>query len=750
MSSRRTLPALGLLLLLVLPGSKFLWFDGLPLSNWSERAALFAIALTVIPRASRARFTNLLEHRAMRGWGGTFLLVLLIAKLWSYFAFPLGGGFEVCLRSLYSPVESCEKSYEATFLTRDGINALGSISRTDDRIDFGPIDRSRPDTDQDTAGSNWNLPFTNDFPRLSELWLDRLPLRADIGTRLRTETAAYLPIRLVGQLEISYSKGPRGELGTAFYTFSSYEKEVLHSIPIPAGEGVLRLSYEFKEGPVGPTPDIPPLPKGPYATLTLHQLADSPKSTPVEPLKAIPRDEPNQLQGLAIQLLNTAIGGLLLALLLRVTSFRVVVAGSLTGGLSLATALVVAGTRQLSSALGIALLTITAVTLHLVAVRRGVLDRWTSAIFTAVGIAPVVIMETARRVTGLAENLPWNHLMFRGRDSDWLVYQGYARQIFLEQSLRGGESTFYFVPGMRYIALLQHLILGESDLVIALCVFVMLTGCVLSLIPVRNLWRNVVPLLAATSLLSTWFRPLILELVTSGAAEPIAWLSLLVGLLPLVSRQSINTRSTYLSVGLVALAAFVRPNLLFAVLVILVWVALVAPRGKVSVAEKGRAALIGSVVLSFAFFHNLHYGESSTLFTTFVTLDRELTLSELLSSPFNASLRSVVIDKLQLALSWGTSEASNWVVVIAWLLQSIWLVTLFRTLKNKWHPSNLLLLATPVIYLVSMLPFRYTTIPQRHFVASSILFGLSSICCSSGSYMQSNTPHAKSRANTSI
>ena len=233
MSSRRVLPALGLLLLLVLPGSKFLWFDGLPLSNWPERVALIITIFVVIPRASRARFTNLLEHRAMRGWGGTFLLVLLIAKLWSYFAFPLGGGFEVCLRSLYAPVESCEKSYEATFLTRDGINALGSISRTEDRIDFGPIDRSRPDTDQDTAGSNWNLPFTNDFPRLSELWLDRLPFRADIGTRIHMERDGYLPVRLVGDLEVSYSKGSRGDLGTTVTRFSSYHDETQYFLAVP-------------------------------------------------------------------------------------------------------------------------------------------------------------------------------------------------------------------------------------------------------------------------------------------------------------------------------------------------------------------------------------------------------------------------------------------------------------------------------------------------------------------------------------
>ena len=724
------LPALVLLLLLVLPGSKFLWFDGLPLSNWPERVALIITIFVVIPRTLRARLANLLEHRVMHGWGGTFLLVLLVAKLWSYFAFPLGGGFEVCLRSLYAPVESCEKSYESTFLTRDGINALGSISRTEDRIDFGPLDRSRPDTDQDTAGSNWNLPFTNDFPRLSELWLDRLPFTADIGTRVQAERDSLLPIALVGDLKVVYSKGSRGELGTYTLEFSSYDGEERIFVPVSEGAGTLRIHYEFKEGAVGAIPDTPPPAAGTYATLTLFDLVSTPSSYTSELLQPIPRDDPNWAQGTGLMVLNLALAFVLLGALIWVaTPRKLLVSAFVTAGTT-GIYFIISRALGVGTSLSVMLMVASVIGMYLVACRHGNLGLWMSAVSASLGAAPIVVASTAQRINSLAGALPWDHIMFRGRDSDWLVYQGYARQIFLDQSLRGGEATYYFVPGMRYVVFLQHLLLGDSDMVIAVCVLAVLIASTLLLFqPQFGLARGVSLLVVAT-FVATWLRPLILELVTYGAAEPIAWILLLGSVLTLLSQHLKSTSRLLLGSGLLSTAVFIRPNLFFAIVVILIWVYLIAVQELVNAAMRSRVILTAASILAISFFHNLHYGESSTMFTSFVTLDREFTLFEIFRSVSDSDLRSILADKVKIALSWQPATRNSGVLVIAWLLQAVWMGTFLGLIRKSTRGPSLVMVCVPLVYLLSMLPFRYTTITERHFVALNLFFGVTSLVVS--------------------
>jgi len=549
----------------------------------------------------------------MHGWGGTLLLIVLVAKLWSYFAFPLGGGFEVCLRSLYSPVASCEKSYEGLFLTRDGINTLGSITRTDDVINFGPVDRSRPATDQDTTGSTWNLPFANDFPRFSELWLDRLPFTADIGTRIHAERDSYMPIALVGDLKVAYSKGSRGELGTSNLEFSSYESEQRVFIPISKGAGVLRLRFEFKEGAIGAIPDAPPTAAGPYATLTLFDLITQPYSKATELLQPVPRDDPNGAQGAALLTLNLAIAAVLLGALIWVATPRKLFIGALVTVGTASAFFIINRTLGIGSSLPILLMVASTIGVYLVTCRYGNLSRWMSAFVVSLGAAPVVIATTAQRINGLASALPWNHIMFRGRDSDWLVYQGYARQILLDQSLRGGEATFYFIPGMRYVAFLQHLLLGDSDIIIAVSVFVVLLAATLLLLNPQLSRLSVIPLIVVGSLVATWLRPLILELVTNGAAEPTAWLCVLIGMMPWLTRNKVSETALYWGAGLMGFAVFVRPNLLFAVIVLVFW--MLWNENHIGTATRTRILILAVAVLSAAFFHNLHYGESSTAFT---------------------------------------------------------------------------------------------------------------------------------------
>ena len=80
----------------------------------------------------------------------------------------------------------------------------------------------------------------------------------------------------------------------------------------------------------------------------------------------------------------------------------------------------------------------------------------------------------ARSFMGLANAPWWGFQFFRGRDSDWFVAQGYARRIFVDTSLNGGENLFYFQPATRYLVFIQHLLFGENDILLGILMAVSL------------------------------------------------------------------------------------------------------------------------------------------------------------------------------------------------------------------------------------------------------------------------------------
>jgi len=103
--------------------------------------------------------------------------------------------------------------------------------------------------------------------------------------------------------------------------------------------------------------------------------------------------------------------------------------------------------------------------------------RWRSLdLIVALAGATVVAIDPILRFLGKFGGLGsapwWGFPIWRGRDGYWFVYQGYARNIFVEQSLRGGEALFYFQPGTRYFVFIQHLLFGENDVLLAILMIV--------------------------------------------------------------------------------------------------------------------------------------------------------------------------------------------------------------------------------------------------------------------------------------
>ena len=250
-----------LAVLLFIPGSPVLLFDGLPLGRREEVGALLIVLVLVVSRSTRAaihRFLSLGNRRS------AFVLVvaaLIFLKLFTFLRFPLGDNFEVCLKSTYRPVgETCEKSFDYLFHSNDGVNAQGDITRVDSQIDFRAT-TGNPNSILGSSHSTWNLPFQNEFPRFSELWMDRLPFTAKVGAVFTAPLESLLPVEYVGEISIATQSG--------VVSATDYESRKLLLIPIQPGRQELRIDYSFSDDNSSEVPDEAPQPRGPYAHLVV-------------------------------------------------------------------------------------------------------------------------------------------------------------------------------------------------------------------------------------------------------------------------------------------------------------------------------------------------------------------------------------------------------------------------------------------------------------------------------------------------
>ncbi|MEY4796945.1 MAG: hypothetical protein RJA50_429, partial [Actinomycetota bacterium] len=169
--------------LLAIPGSGFLRFDGLPFSSKTEFVVILISFCSLLSSEFRSRFKTSLSSNSgqTKRWIDTVLLAAIILKFFTFTLEPLGNGFESCYRSIYAPAKEtkCERSYEAPFLEADQILNMDQITRMESQINFGPSGDWVLDG---ASATTWRLPFVNEFPRFEALWLDRLPFTAKFGS----------------------------------------------------------------------------------------------------------------------------------------------------------------------------------------------------------------------------------------------------------------------------------------------------------------------------------------------------------------------------------------------------------------------------------------------------------------------------------------------------------------------------------------------------------------------------------------
>jgi len=290
--------------------------------------------------------------------------------------------------------------------------------------------------------------------------------------------------------------------------------------------------------------------------------------------------------------------------------------------------------------LGLALLGAAAVLLLLVTWQA----RRIRLAFTFIALTLVVVMlNDASFIGGVRP--------FDGGD-DGLVYDGWARLMLRQLSagdiagaLEGVEKIFYYLPGMRYLRAVEHMIFGETYLgylsLILLLPFLVLT-VFRRFLPLR--WSIALALIFVAIPVGVLFGSSLLQYVkwaAKGFADPAAYVFFLAGLVLLLGRNRDGPPATFIvawGAGLMfALALFLRPN--------------IAPAAGILLAGSGVAALyqrqyrrLAGLVIGFLpvlgmALHNWVYGGAFLLFTSTATVPGALVMPP---SAYIAALEELV------------------------------------------------------------------------------------------------------------
>jgi hypothetical protein len=348
-------------------------------------------------------------------------------------------------------------------------------------------------------------------------------------------------------------------------------------------------------------------------------------------------------------------------------------------------------------------------------------------------LASKPILSMNRLYNGLFDAPWWRFPLWYGRGGDWFVTQGYARTIFVENSLRGGENLFYFQPGVRYFVFLQHLLLGENDVLLQMLIAIGLLTLIV--IVARNVLSTIAdtPRQVAVYFFVAVAFPMVMSFEMIGfavvqASEYPTWLLTFL-IFGIVMTGKITPRSAIALSALCALIPQFRPNQIFGAICLFILLQFEVAEGttKLQILHRIRMVIVFGVVLSLSLFHNLYYAASFTLFSSSGALNADFTFVELINVLHDSEFRNFVIDKLRIALWWrnvgvNTTQLSFWTFQLIWLLALIRAVIVRSTSIRIW-----IALALPFAYLVPLLPYKYESYWPRHIVIIQIAFALSGL-----------------------
>ena len=553
---------------------------------------LAASVLILSSSSFRAKIKSLLstQNKSFGLWVNTALTFLILLKFLSFVIATLGDGFETCYRSIYNPPADavlCEPSFETPFINKDNVNGQNQITRMENEINFGPTGNW---INGGASHTTWKLPFANDFPRFSVLWLDRLPFTAKFGSYLDIKRDAFVPVQFVGEAKVT--------IGDKSLAATSYRQPSILLVPVSPGRSKFNLDLKFADLDSSAVPDAQPPIAGPLAQLFVGKpvslnsalknsslnfrgwsidktsnsapekyevrngngevIADSPSvqredvsalfnnknlefsgfnflikklgvtnaneqfelvaiyansseiqiaklghdqknltdistvqinqtseasfdaalfsldTDSLQTLNAVPQINPNAVFKLSLNLFDLLIVALTGLSMLVAIGFAISKSRSRVANFVLFAVALLAVSKIIEytsfgwwgyqhAAIPIA----AAISLAIVHWRARSVDIYVVLVGAVIAITSPMISFISE-FNGLESADWWGFQMFRGRDSDWLAYQGYAKTIFNTASLQGGEAVFWFQPANRYFIFLQHLIFGENDVFIAI------------------------------------------------------------------------------------------------------------------------------------------------------------------------------------------------------------------------------------------------------------------------------------------
>ena len=232
------------------------------------------------------------------------------------------------------------------------------------------------------------------------------------------------------------------------------------------------------------------------------------------------------------------------------------------------------------------------------------------------GVLTVIFGPTlylVRSFMGLADAPWWGFQLFRGRDSDWFVAQGYGRRIFIDASLNGGENLFYFQPATRYLVFIQHLLFGENDVLLGVLMGVSaLTAAVFTARQALKHFSGSREQHLTTLFIVACFVMFTEQIFFSFAIAPSSeyptWILIFVTF-GVILRGSISQPVAIIATIMAALTAQFRPNQAFGALFLFLLIQSELGTGEnlKRILDRFQLLIVFATTMSLCLIHNLYY-----------------------------------------------------------------------------------------------------------------------------------------------
>lgn len=323
----------------------------------------------------------------------------------------------------------------------------------------------------------------------------------------------------------------------------------------------------------------------------------------------------------------------------------------------------------------------------------------------------------------------WGSLVFLWRDSDWFANQGNARATFVENSLRGGESVFWFRAGPRYLIMASHLMLGENDVLIGLVSLTVGFAVIWWLAAMFTRDHNS-RIASFVGYIALYICMIFLGDQTTTAfaffvsSEYPTWIIFFVITAFLLRRTEENRiwLTTLVAIALAVTVQF-RPNGLLVAFALLPLVLLKTDRARHDHGMKQISwAVVGfCVVMSLSLIHNLYYGQQLVIFTPSPNNMYAVNLAEVFGQEGIVAAIGSVWSQLRVLMYWHAPHDPSFAIFF-WGSQLLLAAAVFARMRFRvFRKSKTLVALIPLAYITPMVPFDLSSYYPRLLVSASLL-----------------------------